>query len=143
MNSFYYILSIGTLGISSYYLYKFGKNKANKYIMDKVMEELNKRMENEQEGFKPMRKSTSALINIQHGGNTNSIYIPYNRRLVTKMLNTRAFLLKGEDKIEITHKPGVPYLVSAKQMGGDMIVIENKEGHVLNCYKDDEIPNYF
>ncbi len=60
-----------------------------------------------------------------------------------KMIKANVFLLKGDEKIELNQKPGIPYLVSAKDLGGEMIVVENKEGHVLHVYKDDEIPNCF
>jgi len=132
------VIGIGLLG---YLGYKWGYNKVNEYVIDRVMKELDKRMENE-EGFKPMR-TNSAMIKVSHGGKSHSIYVPYNRRKTTKMLRTKVFLLKGEEKIDITQKPGIPYLVSAKDLGGEMIIVEDKGGNVLYTFKDEEIPDCY
>lgn len=142
MNWSYWFGSVLGLGALGYFGYKYSREKMNDYIMGKVMRELDKRLENE-EGFTPMKKTSSAMIKINHGGKSHSIYVPYNRRKSTKMLQTRVFLLKGEEKIPISQKPGIPYLVSAKDLGGDIILIEDRDGNVLKVYKDDEVPDFY
>lgn len=142
MNTIYYSAGILGGGMAIYYTYKYAKRKFYSYVMDKVSEELDRRMENE-EGFTPMRKTTSAILKVNHCGKSHSIYVPYNRRNTTKMLRHNVFLLKGDEKIDITQKPGVSYVVSAADLGGEMIVVENKEGEVIHAYKDNEIPDCF
>lgn len=142
MNYLYYSTGIICGGVIGYYGYKYAEKKFYEYLFNKVKQELDKRLESE-EGFVPMRKTTSAILKVSHGGKTHSIYVPYNRRKSSKMVKHNVYLYKGDEKIDITQKPGVPYLVSAFNLGGDMIVVENKEGEVLHTYKEEEIPDCF
>jgi len=137
------------LGISffsfliSYKGYYYCKKKINEYIMEKVNEELNKKMENEEEVFKLFHKNSSAVLKITQGGKTHPIYLPYDRRKSTSMLRKKVFLIKGEEKKEISQKPGIPYLVSANMLGGDSINIEDFDGNIIHTYSGEEIPNCF
>ncbi len=142
MNYLYY--SVGFVGgcLSIFHIYKFTKNKFYKYIFEQVNKELDQRMEKE-EGFTPMRKTTSAMLKINHGGKSHSIYIPYDRKKSIKMMKCKVFLYKDVEKIDITQKPGVPYLVSASDLGGEKIVVENKEGKELYTYLNKNIPDCF
>jgi hypothetical protein len=82
------------IGICSYIAYKtyyYGKYKFNSFIMDKVNQELNKRLKNEEEEgmFKLVHKNSSALVTVKHAGKTDSVYIPYNRNISTKMIGKK------------------------------------------------------
>ena len=131
----------GIVGV--YYGYYTVKNIFVGYVMTKVNEELNKRMEKEEEesSFKPMH-TNSAILKINHGGKSHSVYVPYNRKKSVAMMRKRVFLIKGEEKIEITQKPGIPYIICAKDLGGESIVIEDLEGNIVKDYKEDEIPSF-
>ena len=145
----YYVVSWG---------YEKGKEYAKGYVMRKVKEELDKRLDGgengEESSFKPTH-TNSAVIRVSHGGKLETIYVPYDRRKSTSMLRKRVFLisiipasLDDEDKEcrvvrqDITQKPGVPYLVSASHLGGEKIVVENPEGEVIREYSAEEIPGY-
>jgi hypothetical protein len=141
-----WIVTVGT-GVltifASYKIYNYGKEKFYKYIMEKVREELDDRMKNEEEMFRPFHKNSSAILNISQGGKTHSVYLPYDRRKSTSMLRKKVYLLKGNEKIDISQKPGIPYVVSASMLGGEFIIIEDPEGNIIKQYSKDEIPNYF
>jgi len=142
MNNILYVsISAGILGLIGYYGYDYGKNKFYKYVMGKVNEELDRRMEKEEELFKPVHKN-SAVIMVNQAGKTHSVYVPYDRRKSTSMLRKKVFLIKEDEKIDISQKPGVPYLITAKQLGGSEIIVENLEGEVVKRYSEDEVPNY-
>jgi len=112
--------------------------------MDKVAEELDRRMkkEDEEELFKPNSKSKSAIIKITHGGKSHDIFVPYDRNKSTSMLRKKVFLIRDGKKIEMIQKPGIPYMICAEQMGGDEIVIEDLSGNTIRTYKETEIPGY-
>ena len=146
MSQYYYVPSviIGSVGI--YYGYYYVRSYLQKYIMDQVMTELNKKQDGEAEIFKPLEKSKSAIILYSHGGKNHKVCVPYDRSKSRNMLRKQVFLIRtneNEDEQwnEITHKPGIPYLLSAKDMGGIKIIIV-KDGETIKEYSEDEIPNY-
>ena len=138
-------LYLGILGIAGYcgykYAYKYGKDQFYKYVMSKVNEELDRRMETEEQLFKPVH-SNSAVIIVNQAGKKHSVYVPYDRKKSSSMLRKKVFLIKGDEKIDISQKPGIPYLITAKQLGGSSIVVEDLSGDVIKVYNEDEIPNY-
>jgi hypothetical protein len=136
--------TIGAIGLTTSFLaYKYGKAKIYEYVMSKVKEELDERMKNEEEMFKPYHKNSSAVLKITQGGKTHDIYVPYDRKKSTSMLRKKVYLMKEGEKIELTQKPGIPYLVSAKMLGGEEIIVENSEGEQIYVYSKEEIPNCF
>ena len=138
------ILWLGTaavLGTTVYYGYHYAKKQFYSYVMKKVTEELDKRMEIEEQHFKPIH-SDSALIKVTHAGKSHSVYVPYDRKKSTSMLRKKVYLIKNGEKTDISQKPGIPYLVSAKQMGGKSIIVEDMSGEIIKTYSEDEIPNY-
>ena len=151
MNSYYVptiiVSSVGSIGI--YYGYYYVKGYIKNYIMERVMEELNRKQNQEAEIFKPMEKSKSAIILYNHGGKSHNICVPYDRSKSRKMLRKEVFLVRLDDQennnqenqIEITHKPGVPYLLSAKDMGGIKIIVI-KDDETIREYGEEEIPNF-
>ena len=140
MNNIILIGTVGTLiSLVIYKGYYYGKKELYRYVMKKVNEELDNRMENEEELFKPMHKN-SALIKVTHAGKSHSIYVPYDRRKSTTMLTKKVYLIKNEEKIDISQKPGIPYLVSASQLGGTSIIIEDLYGEIVKTYSENEVP---
>lgn len=142
----YLIWTSGTIvtGACLYQGYKYGKRYFESYVMKKVMEELDRRLKEEEneEMFKPMHKN-SAMLKIRHGGKSHSIYVPYDRKKSTRMLRKKVFLIRDGKRVNITQKPGIKYLVSAKDLGGELIIIEDLDGNVVHEYKGEEIPNCF
>ena len=124
--------------------YYYGRSKIEEYVVKRVMEELDKRMkeEEEQEHFKPVHLN-SAVIKVNSGGKSHSVYVPYDRKKSTPMLRKKVYLIKGEEKIDISQKPGIPYIVSAQDLGGESIIVENLDGQVVFKFEKDQIPNCF
>ena len=126
---------------SGYYMYYYGIDKVKNYIIESVLEYL-KDKNNHDISFKQFGKSESAVILFEYGGKQSKVHIPYNRRKLVSMVSKKVFLIYHDgERIEITHKPGVPYLISAHEMGGEKIVVE-KEGKVILTYESDETPKY-
>lgn len=137
MNYFY----ISLAGVSLYCGYYYGRSYLKQYILNQVLKELNKKQDEEGEIFKPLEKSKSALILYKHGGKDHRVCIPYDRSRVISMMRKDVKLITDDDEIDITHKPGIPYLLSAFQMGGIKIVVK-KDNKVVREYTDHDIPNY-
>lgn len=82
----------------------------------------------------------SATITYTHNGQTHIVIVPYNRRHIRSMSQHQVHLVKGEDTINITHQPGIPYLVTAEELGGDSIVIMNENGNIIKKLDKRSIP---
>jgi len=139
MNNIILLGVVGLTSVSLYTGYHYGKIALYKYVMRKVNEELDRRMETEEELFKPVHKN-SALIKVTHAGKSHDVYVPYDRRKSTSMLRKKVYLIKEGQKIDISQKPGIPYLVNAGQLGGTEIIIEDLSGEVVKRFSEDEIP---
>ena len=119
-----------------YFGYHYGKQYMVSKITEQVMAELDS--VNEDESFKVMGKT--AQVKFDHLGKTHSIFIPYDRKISTSMLRKKVYLIKDDDKIDISQKPGIPYTVCAKDLGGTSIVVENLTGEIIHTYPEDQIP---
>ena len=139
----YFYLSLPIAGWMGYMGYRYAERRFYEYVMSRVKDELDKRMrkEDEEEMFRPSDKS--AVIRVSSGGKSHSIFVPYDRSKSSSMLRKKVFLLKmSGEKIDITQKPGVPYLVSAEHLNGTSIVVENLSGDVVRTFDCTEIPSY-
>ena len=138
----YFYLSLPIVGYLGYVGYRYGENKFYEYVMSRVKDELDKRMqkEDEEEMFRPSDKS--AVIRVSSGGKSHSIFVPYDRNKSSSMLRKKVFLIQGDGKIDITQKPGVPYLVSAEDLNGTSIVVENLSGDVVRTFDCTLVPGY-
>ena len=138
INSIPYIFGAS---VGLYYGYQYGKSYLNNYIIKQVMDELNKKQEKDGVIFQPLERTKSAVILYNHGGKEHKVCVPYDRSKSRAMLRKKVFLIRDDDRIEITHKPGVPYSLSAKDMGGNKIIV-TKDNRTIKEYTDIEIPNY-
>lgn len=136
--NFYYFPIIAAGG---YLFFHYGKTYLNNYILSRVNEELNKNQDQEGINFRVFEKSKSAVVLYKYGGKEHKVCIPYDRTKSTNMLRKEVKLIKNEETIDITHKPGVPYLLSSEDMGGDKIIVI-KDNNVIKEYFGDEIPGY-
>ena len=119
-----------------YFAYHYGKQYVVSKITEQVMSELDS--VNQDESFKVVGKT--AHVKFDHLGKTHSIFIPYDRKISTSMLRKKVYLIKGDHKIDISQKPGIPYTVCAKDLGGTSIVVENLNGEIIHTYPEDQIP---
>jgi len=131
------------LSYAAYRGYKLSKEiikkKITEYAMNKVKENLDKDTE-DKISFKPISRTKSAIISFNHLGKVHNIYVPYHRNTSTSMLRKNFYLIKDGEKILLEQKPGVPFLVSAESMGGDKIIIEDRDGNTISEFVDNEIP---
>lgn len=140
-----YIVPLTLMSISSYYGYYFGKAYLQKYISNWVMEELtnklNEKQENEEITFHPVERTNSALISYKHGSKDYKICVFFDDTKVRSMLRKEVFLIKDDQRINITHKPGIPYLLSAADIGGNSIIVI-KDDEIIKTFNKDEIPKF-
>lgn len=75
-----FYLGFGGIAIVSlsYLFYGHAKKSFYSYVLLKVKEELNKRLEQEdsEEMFRPAERGSSAIIRVTHGGKLHNIYVP-------------------------------------------------------------------
>ena len=140
MDYFYPI--IGLCG-GSYYMYYYGFDKLKNYLITTILEHFKDKNSNTT-SFKQFGKSKSAIVLFNYMGKQSKLYIPYDRTKMSKMIRKKVFLIMDkeiEERIDITHKPGVPYLISPQKMGGIKIVVE-KDNIIIQTYELNDIPNY-
>ena len=138
------LLGMSITGVIVYKGYYYGKRKLQEYVMSKVLDELNNRMEKQdQEEMFKLIHTNSAAVKVTTSGKTHSIYVPYNRKRTTAMLRKKVYLMKDGEKIEIAQKPGIPYLVCAADLGGSEIIVEDLDGNAVHSFAENEIPNCF
>lgn len=139
----YTYLSLPIAGYLGYVGYQYMEGKFYEYVMGRVKDELDKRMKKEDHDqvFTPFEKS--ATIRFSSGGKIFSIYVPHDRSKSASMLRKKVFLIKkNNEKVDISQKPGIPYLISADHLGGDQILVENLSGEIIKSFEASEIPGY-
>lgn len=68
----------------------------------------------------------AAYITFSRLDQKSTIYLPYSSRLLARMSGHQAILFKGDQQIDITQQVGIPYLVTASDLGGSKIVIHHQ-----------------
>jgi hypothetical protein len=64
-----------------------------------------------------------------------NLYVPYDRQLLFNSSNCKVILQLDEDNVEdITQQPGIPYLVSAYELGGISASVYNNEDMLLKKF---------
>ena len=70
-----------------------------------------------------VKYNQSIKIDYIYDGTLYSVYLPFERKLVPKMLN-RSVIIKYEDsETEIKQQPGVPYFITPKHIGGKLAIV--------------------
>lgn len=83
-----------------------------------------------------------AIIKFMYFGSQCKIYVPYDRKLVSKMSSSKIYLEKENgEKITLSQKPGIPFLVTPSQLGGNKITIHKNSGEVFT-FIEDQIPTF-
>lgn len=136
----YYTLIVGSGLITMYFSYYYVKHQINMYVIDKVMSKLNENMDSVAH-FKQLGQN-AALITFEHGGIMYNVTTLYNRRKGRNMARKEVYLIKSDDtKTNITHKQGLPYSLSAADMGGKEIIVI-KDSQTIKTYDINTIPNF-
>lgn len=93
--------------------------------------------------FSILTTELAAKINYQRHHHQASLYVPFDRRKVAIMSQLVFELLKenGESQ-ELTQQPGLPYLVTARMLGGIGIRVTNLEDEISYTYDEETAPMY-
>lgn len=83
---------------------------------------------------------TLARIKYSKYGKNYSIVVPYRNNIISRMLRFEAFLCVDDQQYNITHQPGIPYLYSPQQLGGDKIIFKYRDG-TIKQFDHDQIPS--
>lgn len=145
------LMGAGSLLVANY-SYHYAKKLLLEYVNKKInqkVEELAKQ-DDEKELIKPFHKN-SVVVKFVHQGRESKIYLPYNDNSIGRTLTKRFFLItqkEGEngetvvERHELEQKPGIPFLVSAGDLGGEQIVMEDLEGETLKVFNKWEVPTF-
>lgn len=66
---------------------------------------------------------TNAIITYTRFGKKYKLCVPYQRNLVSKMSSTKVTLCMDTSEMDITQQPGLPYMFTAKQLGGQGYIV--------------------
>ena len=97
--------------------------------------------------FKINSDGDSGIITYSHWLKVNHLHVPYSKKMARKMIGLKVYLQKREQlgnigclsHIDITQQRGIPYMVSARQLGGTKILVWQGE-ELIKSYCDDDIP---
>lgn len=147
-----FVATISIYGLSRYHC--CFANAVNwvydRYTKAKMLLALMDKMKNAPESSKNVKdipsfvindSDISATVSYQQLGSNYTLSVPYCRKYVAPMSQYKAELVGSETTI-ITQQPGVPYLVSAEELGGDLIRITNEETNKQYEYVLDIPPMY-
>lgn len=85
----------------------------------------------------------SATVLFSRLGKQYLVFLPYDSSKFVSMLHFKAELLReGKPSLLVTQYPGVPYSVSAKDLGGNALKITNQETGESHTFKENEIPGF-
>jgi hypothetical protein len=64
------------------------------------------------------KQNNTILISYLFEGNEYQVYLPFERKLVNKMINSRIQLeIPNQEIQEIMQQPGIPYFISPSHLG--------------------------
>jgi len=87
--------------------------------------------------------NNSATIEYEYFGQNYKLSIPYNRKKLINMTNYKVELFfTDKTPINITQQPGIPYILSANDLGGEYIKISNMENGLSHNYDNKQVPMY-
>lgn len=129
-----------TFGLSSYLIYCY-RQKIKRTCINFVVS-LFVKVGTQLYGSQKSAKIEGRHIEIPYyyNGLEYTVYVPYSRRLRRKMLNCGVFIIDGSTRKRISQQPGVPFLITADALGGELIEIEDYEGEQTKTFTKDEIP---
>ena len=70
----------------------------------------------------------SIRIGYERFGRPLSVYLPYKRHLIPSMSTSRVYAQYDDRRMEITQQNGIPYMVSAKDLGANSLVLVDLNG---------------
>ena len=125
----------GSILIFSIILY-LQKKKIKNYLISWVI----KNVEDKKSSF-CRGPGQVARITYYRNNSEYNLYIPYSIKSIPGMLGNSIFLIKGNERINITQQPGIPYLVKLEDFCGDYFEIISPEGQIYQS-KSLDITNF-
>ena len=85
----------------------------------------------------------SANLTYNRLGTDYILLIPFDRKKIVDMSQFKVELLRyDKDSVDITQQPGIPYMITAEQLGGYAIKVTNHESEIIYEYDMHTIPLY-
>jgi hypothetical protein len=82
------------------------------------------------------------VISYELSGKQYLCTMPYSRKMSLNMRQYKAELVTEHGHVDITQQPGIPYIVPAKDIGGNSIILTNLLTGQTYTYDDGAIPGY-
>jgi hypothetical protein len=88
------------------------------------------------------RHSSHLRIKYPNFGSNYTLNVPYNPTFVAKMLNLHVTLVSDNEVTDITQQPGIPYMLSAEELGGNIISVVDEDTGTSETYSSTVKPMY-
>ena len=75
-------------------------------------------------------------------GKKYMLFLPYDHGLARRMRMRSTYLLSGKSRVNVSHPPGIPHSISAKQLGGNSLIICDDMDDIFEEVKDDQKLTY-
>lgn len=86
---------------------------------------------------------SNVTIHYARMGHAHQFSIPYNRKMVAKMSQIKVYLHRDHESVhDITQQPGIPYVITAHELGGKYILAINEDDGQTFKYEKDVQPQY-
>jgi len=127
-----YLVSGGVFALAVIGLgYRYNQTITN-YLIGKAIGLINKSTPvNSKDSSLPFVLSAnkkSATISFMHDGKLEMVMVPFDRRLIPSMINSKMTAVYDDGVVkELTQKPGIPLLISPSHLGAKHILVENLE----------------
>lgn len=138
-----------TMAITSMMIYlvirsKWWHNASNKLqLLMKVSSILVQGTKPQQASFVINDTDYSATLAYVYNGAPHTICVPFSRRRSLAMSDLQVLLIRSDKStVNITQQPGIPYLVSAEELGGVKISVTNIDNGMCFSYEHNLVPLY-
>lgn len=123
---------------------KWWHNASNKlHLLMKVSTILAQGTKPHQASFVINDTDYSATLAYCYNGASHTICVPFSRRRSLAMSDLQVILVRNDKStVNITQQPGIPYLVSADELGGVKINVTNIDSGATFSYEHNLVPLY-
>jgi len=141
------IIAILTLFVTlgGYFYMKYNKRISQLRMLWSLSEQLNVKKDTETSGetFKMMDSDICAKITYERTGQKCNLYIPVNLCFTVAMSQLRVEVIDHHGgHFDITQQPGLPYIVTAHDLGAEKIRVTNEETGDVHTYDKHTAPLY-
>jgi hypothetical protein len=116
-------------------LLEYKKHYIRNFLFRQFMKAANDSHNNIPDLFSINDTGKSASIKYTRYGKSYILNIPYDRSRISSMSSYTVYLIKNNQRINITQQSGIPYLVTADELGGNSIEVETIDGDFFKIDK--------